>query len=91
MKRAELVTKEDKKGKVSTPATGSKQDKMEKATKIEILNYAERVLVKVDRTFSEYTRGDFCRVAVNRIQQKTYSEYFKVNVSDVVLSFETLM
>lgn len=90
VKRSELVTKEDKKVKVSAPATGSKQDKLEKATKIEVLNYAERVLVKVDRTFYEYTRGDFRLVSVNRIQQKLYSEIFKKNVSDTVSSFETL-
>lgn len=90
VKRSELVTKEDKKVKVSAPATGSKQDKLEKATKIEVLNYAERVLVKVDRTFYEYTRGDFRLVSVNRIQQKIYSEIFKENVSDTVSSFETL-
>ena len=90
VKRSELVTKEDKKVKVSAPATGSKQDKLEKATKIEVLTYAERVLVKVDRTFYEYTRGDFRLVSVNRIQQKLYSEIFKKNISDTVSSFETL-
>ena len=90
VKRSELVTKEDKKVKVSAPATGSKQDKLEKATKIEVLTYAERVLVKVDRTFYEYMRGDFRLGSVNRIQQKLYSEIFKENVSDTVSSFETL-
>ena len=90
VKRSELVTKEDKKVKVSAPATGSKQDKLEKATKFEIIAVCREILVKVDRTYFKYNKGKFELVSVNREKQNAYASLFKADKPRVIDTYETL-
>lgn len=87
VKRSELVTKEDKKVKVSAPVTGSKQDKLEKATRITIAEREGRVYAKVDRTFYEFVNGTFRLVSVDRSSQNHYAAMFQKGVSADVASF----
>lgn len=90
VKRSELVTKEDKKVKVSAPATGSKQDKLEKATKIEIIAVCREIYVKVDRTYFKYNKGKFELVSVNREKQNEYASLFKADKPRIVDTYATL-
>lgn len=90
VKRSELVTKEDKKVKVSAPATGSKQDKLEKATKFEIIAVCREIFVKVDRTYFKYNKGKFELVSVNREKQNACASLFKAEKPRIVDTYATL-
>lgn len=89
VKRSDLVTKEDKKAK-TTKAPSTKEDKLEQATKFEIIAVCREIFVKVDRTYFKYNKGKFDLVSVNRAKQNEYASLFKANKSRIVDTYATL-
>ena len=89
VKRSDLVTKEDKKAK-TTKAPSTKQDKLEQATKFEIIAVCREIFVKVDRTYFKYNKGKFELVSINREKQNACASLFKADKPRIVDTYATL-
>lgn len=86
VKRSDLVTKEAK----TTKAPSTKQEKLEQATKFEIIAVCREIFVKVDRTYFKYNKGKFELVSVNREKQNACASLFKADKPRIVDTYATL-